>query len=74
MGRRGESYAVEVGEGRHDLAQLAASLNRGRSARHSGRNEEAVVALREAVALYRGDLLAEAGTAEWVLGPASVTA
>jgi DNA-binding SARP family transcriptional activator len=69
IGRRGESYVLEIGDGPYDLAQLAGCVRKGRSARHSGHNEEAATALWGALVLYRGELLAEAGTAEWVLGP-----
>jgi DNA-binding SARP family transcriptional activator len=69
IGRRGTSYVLDIGDGAHDLAQMAAKVHHARRARLEGRNEDAVPALRAGIALYRGDLLAEAGTAEWVLGP-----
>ena len=69
VGRKGESYGLEVDETAHDLANLHARVKRGRSARLRGDNETAVSDLRAAIAIYRGELLEEAGTAEWVLGP-----
>jgi DNA-binding SARP family transcriptional activator len=69
IGRRGSSYILDIGDGAHDLAQMAAKVSHARRAILDGRNEDAVPALRACTALYRGDLLAEAGTAEWVLGP-----
>jgi DNA-binding SARP family transcriptional activator len=69
IGRRGESYVLEIGDGSYDLAQLAGCVRKGRAARSGGHDEEAAAALWGALALYRGELLAEAGMAEWVLGP-----
>jgi DNA-binding SARP family transcriptional activator len=69
IGRKGESYALAIGGEAHDLARLEKSLEQGRLARHNGHNAEAVAALRTVTALYRGDLLEDAGTAEWVLAP-----
>ncbi|HTW06347.1 MAG TPA: BTAD domain-containing putative transcriptional regulator [Acidimicrobiales bacterium] len=70
VARKGPSYALDLGRsGTHDLAQLEAHVNRGRRLRQDRRNDDAVGALRVAVALYRGELLADEGTVEWVLAP-----
>ena len=69
IARKGESYGLEVDVAVHDLAQFEVSLAQARVARNSGNHEQAVADLRPALALYRGDLLEDAGTAEWVLGP-----
>jgi DNA-binding SARP family transcriptional activator len=69
IGRRGSSYGLDYAQGSHDLAQLEVALAQGRAARRDRRHQDAVAALQAAVELYRGELLAEAGTVEWVLGP-----
>jgi DNA-binding SARP family transcriptional activator len=69
IGRRGSSYGLYYGQGSHDLAQLEVGLAQGRAARRDRRREDAAAALQAAMDLYRGELLAEAGTVEWVLGP-----
>ena len=69
VGRKGSSYGLDLADGWHDLVLLEAHVKSGRIARHERRNEQAVGSLTEAVALYRGELLAEEGTVEWVLGP-----
>ncbi len=69
IGRRGESYGLEVDPGANDVARFEFNLTKGRFARLNEQNNEAVADLQTAVALYRGDLLEEAGAAEWVLGP-----
>ncbi len=69
IARKGESYGLEVEAVAHDLANFETRVAQGRFARNSGNGEQAVLDLRPALALYRGDLLSDAGTAEWVLGP-----
>jgi DNA-binding SARP family transcriptional activator len=69
VGRKGESYGLEVDPGANDVARFEFNLTKGRFARLNEQNNEAVADLQAAVALYRGDLLEEAGAAEWVLGP-----
>ncbi len=69
VARKGESYGLEVDAAAHDLANFEMRIAQGRFARSSGNDEQAVMDLRPALALYRGNLLEDAGTAEWVLGP-----
>jgi DNA-binding SARP family transcriptional activator len=69
VARKGESYGLEVEAGVHDLARFEASFARGRLEHLSGNAAKAVADLRAAIELYRGDLLEEAGTVEWVLAP-----
>ncbi len=69
IGRKGESYGLAVEETAHDLANFQTRVKRGRCARLGGDSEIAVSELRAAIAVYRGELLEDAGTAEWVLGP-----
>jgi len=69
VGRRGESYVLDVANGPYDMDIFATKHVSGRAARHAGRPQAAISDLREALAVYRGELLPEAGTAEWVLAP-----
>jgi DNA-binding SARP family transcriptional activator len=69
VARKGESYGLEVEAIAHDLANFEMRIAHARFARNSGNDEQAVMDLRPAIALYRGHLLEDAGTAEWVLGP-----
>jgi DNA-binding SARP family transcriptional activator len=66
--RRGDAYALVLPAGcSTDVQDLDSALARARDARRSGDLEAAVRSWREAVDLYRGPLLPEQGSAEWVL-------
>jgi DNA-binding SARP family transcriptional activator len=62
--RSGDGYRVALGPGDvRDVEAFDGALHRARSVRA---RDERVVVVEEALALYRGDLLPEAGPAEWV--------
>ncbi len=66
--RRGDAYALALPDaGASDVMAFDRELTRARHARARGDDQGAVAAWREAVALYRGDLLPEQGEAEWVV-------
>jgi DNA-binding SARP family transcriptional activator len=67
VARRGDSYALELGGGGGDLGAFEGLVERGRRARRSGERDAALSALGRALEMYRGDLLADEGLAEWVL-------
>lgn len=69
IGRRGESYVLDLASGPYDMDTFATKYNKARAARQAGRPDDAIADLKEALAVYRGELLPEAGTAEWVLAP-----
>ncbi|ROR97599.1 DNA-binding SARP family transcriptional activator [Salana multivorans] len=68
--REGESYVLRLGEGAScDLLELEAALRSGEYAASRDDDELARRAWSRALAAYPGELLPEAGSAEWVLGP-----
>ncbi|MBO0692126.1 MAG: winged helix-turn-helix domain-containing protein, partial [Acidimicrobiaceae bacterium] len=67
VARRGDGYLLDAGAGGSDLGRFEDAAGRGRRARRGGARREAIDALRTALALYRGELLADEGTSEWVL-------
>jgi DNA-binding SARP family transcriptional activator len=67
--RRGDGYLLAVGPEDADCLVFTSAVERGRGARLAADREEAVAALGLALATYRGDLLAEEGSAEWLLEP-----
>jgi serine/threonine-protein kinase PknK len=67
VARRGDTYALELGGGSADLATFEERVEQGRRARRSADAPAAVAALGRALELYRGELLADEGLAEWVL-------
>jgi DNA-binding SARP family transcriptional activator len=67
--RTGDAYALALyADGRADTLAFGAAIDRWRSARR-GEDGDAVAAaaLREALSVYRGELLPEDGPAEWVI-------
>ncbi len=65
--RDGDGYALLPGGGTVDLLVFAEAVERGRMARQAGRTGDAAASLAVALETYRGELLPEEGTAEWVL-------
>jgi DNA-binding SARP family transcriptional activator len=67
--RRGDGYALVLPPGsRVDIVAFEAALAEAERARAAGRLAVEVAALRRAMALYRGELFPEEGSAEWVVG------
>lgn len=67
--REGDGYLLRLPPGaRVDVAVFSAALQRGRTCRARGDGPGAIKALTEALDHYAGDLLAEEGPAEWLLG------
>jgi DNA-binding SARP family transcriptional activator len=64
--RMGDTYVLAPG-GSTDVRDFEAALARADRARRGGDQPAETVALREALALYTGELLPEEGTADWVL-------
>jgi len=68
--RDGASYRFVVAPGsRVDVLQFDRAVETGRTARAADDDVRAEVGWREALALYRGDLLADEGPASWLEGP-----
>ncbi|MBW3615204.1 MAG: winged helix-turn-helix domain-containing protein [Actinobacteria bacterium] len=65
--REGDTYRLAVGPGALDLALFDAHLAAAGLARSQGDHETAGERLARALDLYRGELLADEGAAEWVL-------
>ncbi|MBW3649207.1 MAG: winged helix-turn-helix domain-containing protein, partial [Actinobacteria bacterium] len=65
--REGDTYRLALGPGTLDLALFDEHLAVARSARSAGDDEAAGNHLGCALDLYRGELLADEGAAEWVL-------
>ncbi len=66
--RNGETYRLQIGPGRVDLLDFDDLSALGRHAAAAGDAERAIAALAEALELYRGELLADEGAAEWLTG------
>jgi DNA-binding SARP family transcriptional activator len=66
--REGDSYRLTVDAG-SDVGRFERAVQLGRKASHAGDGVNAAWHLRQALAAYAGELLPEAGSAEWVLGP-----
>lgn len=66
--RDGDTYRLQVAPGAVDLLEFDDLVALGRHARAAGEVEQAVTSLGRALDLYRGDLLADEGAAEWVAG------
>jgi DNA-binding SARP family transcriptional activator len=66
--RRGDSYAI-AGPLRADLPVLTQSVQLGRAALRDDDSEAAMQAFAAATTEYRGELLPEEGSAEWVVEP-----
>jgi DNA-binding SARP family transcriptional activator len=67
--REGDSYRLTVDAGSDDIGRFERAVQLGRKASDAGDSVNAVSHLRQALATYAGDLLPEAGSAEWVVGP-----
>jgi DNA-binding SARP family transcriptional activator len=66
--RRGDSYMLDLPDGsRCDLLDFQAALASAKKARLSGDGPAERASLRRALSCYGGDLLPEAGSAEWVV-------
>ncbi len=66
--RNGESYGLELPPGgRCDVREFEVRLTEARAHRLDGGRKAERMALQSALALYRGNLLLEEGTAEWVV-------
>lgn len=66
--REGDTYRLEVPPGSVDLVEFDDRVALARHARAAGDTQRATDALSRALELYRGELLADEGTAEWVTG------
>lgn len=64
--REGDTYRLQLGEGAVDLVDFDDQVAIARHARAAGETEVALAALDRALGLYRGELLADEGAAEWV--------
>jgi DNA-binding SARP family transcriptional activator len=67
LARRGDAYLLAVGQGEADVLVFTRAVERGRQARLAAHNDESIAAMRLALDTYRGELLAEEGSAEWLL-------
>jgi DNA-binding SARP family transcriptional activator len=67
--REGDCYVLPTNGSPADVDLLEELYGAGHRSSQSGAFEEAGVMLRQALDLYKGDLLPEAGTADWVLEP-----
>lgn len=65
--REGDTYRLHLGDGGFDLVDFDRWISVGRDAVAAGETAAAVDALDRALGLYRGELLADEGAAEWVL-------
>lgn len=66
--REGETYRLQVAPPAVDLLEFDDLVALARHARAAGDAHRAVTSLEQALHLYRGDLLADEGSAEWVAG------
>ena len=64
--REGDTYRLQLGAGAVDLVEFDDQVAIARHARAAGETELARAALDRALGLYRGELLADEGAAEWV--------
>jgi DNA-binding SARP family transcriptional activator len=64
--REGDPYRLQLGAGAVDLVDFDDQVAIARHARAAGEPEVALAALDRALGLYRGELLADEGAAEWV--------
>ena len=68
--RDGASYRFVIAPGsRVDVLQFDRAIEAARAARRAGDQVGAEIGWREALALYRGDLLADEGPASWLEAP-----
>ena len=67
--REGDSYRLTIDTGSDDVGMFEQAVQLGRKAAEAGDAVNAVAHLRDALALYTGELLPEAGSAEWIVGP-----
>ncbi len=67
--RQGDSYYLDMTRQQSDISEFEEACRAGRRHARSGAHQKASHCLHRALDLYRGDLLPEAGTAEWVLEP-----
>jgi DNA-binding SARP family transcriptional activator len=65
--RHGSAYSLQVEGARLDVAEFEALLQEAARCQSTGDHAGALAAGVEAVAFYQGDLLREAGPAEWVV-------
>lgn len=66
--RDGETYELHLGTGsRSDVLRFEAAVSQAQQAHRAGDDATARSCYREAVELYGGELIPEAGSAEWVL-------
>ena len=64
--REGDTYRLQLGADAIDLVEFDDQVAIARHARAAGETEAALAALDRALGLYRGELLADEGAAEWV--------
>lgn len=64
--REGDTYRLQLGAGAVDLVEFDDQVAVARHARAAGDTKQALAALDRALRLYRGELLADEGAAEWV--------
>ena len=65
--REGDTYRLQLdGGGSVDVVEFDDQVAIARHARAAGETDRALVALDRALSLYRGELLADEGAAEWV--------
>jgi DNA-binding SARP family transcriptional activator len=70
VGREGETYRLALPEqATVDILEFEAGLATGRAAQESGDAAVAIEVLERALNAYSGELLPEAGPAEWVIMP-----
>ena len=70
ISRDGDSYGLVLGASADfDMLAFGQWLKAGRTALREGHRDEALAALEQALSRYEGDLIPEAGPADWVLGP-----
>ena len=67
LSRRGESYCVDLPGVVWDVAEFESSSQAGHRAAVGGDVDAAVACWTQALSWYRGDLLTEAGPADWVV-------
>jgi DNA-binding SARP family transcriptional activator len=67
IGRRGDGYVLELTNEQADVLQFAETLRGAQAARARGDLAAAALAWQVALEIYRGDLLAAEGTADWLV-------
>lgn len=68
--RDGDSYSLRLEDDDvSDIREFERAVAVARQHRRSGREEDALAAHQAALALYAGELLPEAGLAEWIIEP-----